>query len=552
MMQILKRATKLSLFYVIVTFTSSVFAQDDLEIRQKAMKDNNESLNTVYLNNLPNQKTVRAGSLSADELEKVAEKLKRATQGNTNYIDTRTDADKARVRREIDDSRYYQKKRDDELIKTYGEMAEENVKLGFTKNEGYRLARYATLPTDGDTKGFDAVNNAKNAFVLFNENFDIATYDELVALAQTFKLAGYSCIVSLRKIALRFPERSSEVDLLLLNQLPYFYGYKDVTDKLINFEATPIAENENVAKDFIRIFEQDPIVTNNVAFQCIMSPYESYAVRDWMEQNKNKLGDKFLILLRSEDAMITTEDADTYYNASYYKQYYKQDILKLLGCSLYFRKHKTLIKKLTLKDWKEISRAKGIAATDIMAFLVSNGWDRETLRSFSAYKGTKERGYNEFYNLDQGFGIPEMIKELALNGDVAAINAYGLRIASRIGSAAKIPETEAVNWLIKAARAGDFPAVINLWLGFGRDITGYDSDENIARVSSEIVSYFEAADAETAFRGALTYTEGISWDIVQQQDKSGFIYAKKVLDIAAKKGSVNALKVLKKFPRMRI
>ena len=530
----------------------SVYAQDANEIRQKQMKDNNESLNNVYLNNLPNQKAVGSGSLSAEELEKVAEKLKRATQGNNNYIDSRTEADKARIRKEINDRWYYEKKRGDELIKTYGEMAEEIVKLGFTKHEGYRLARYATLPADGDTKGFDAVNNATNAFVLFNENFDIATYDELVALAQTYKLAGYSCIVSLRKIALRFPERSSELDLLLLNQLPYFYGYKDVTDKLIDFEVTPRAESESVATDFIRLFEQNPIATNNVAFHCIMSPYESYAVRVWMEQNKNKLGDKFLMILKSEDVMITKDDADTYYNASYYKQYYKQDILKLLGCNYYFRKHKTLIKKLTIKDWKEISRAKGIAATDIMPFLVTNGWDRETLRSFSAYKGTKERGYNEFYNLDEGFGFPEMIKELALNGDVAAMNAYGIRIASRVGNAAKIPETEAVEWLVKAARAGYFASVINLWLGFERDITGYDSDENITRVSNEIISYFEAADAETAFRGALTYTEGISWDIVQQQNQSGFIYAKIVLNSAAKKGSTKAIKILNDFPRLKI
>lgn len=552
MKNIFKQAAKAFLFYGIVIMNVTVHAQDANEIRQKQMKDNNESLNNVYLNNLPNQKTVRAGSLSADELEKVAEKLKRATQGNNNYIDSRTEADKARIRKEINDRWYYEKKMGDEIIKTYGETAEEIVKLGFTKHEGYRLARYATLPPDGDIKGFDAVNNATNAFVLFNENFDIATYDELVALAQTYKLAGYSCIVSLRKIALRFPERSSELDLLLLNQLPYFYGYKDVTDKLIDFEVTPIAESESVATDFIRLFEQNPIATNNVAFHCIMSPYESYAVRVWMEQNKNKLGDKFLMILKSEDVMITKDDADTYYNASYYKQYYKQDILKLLGCNYYFRKHKTLIKKLTIKDWKEISRAKGIAATDIMPFLVTNGWNRETLRSFSAYKGTKERGYNEFYNLDEGFGFPEMIKELALNGDVAAMNAYGIRIASRVGNAAKIPETEAVEWLVKAAKAGYFPAIINLWLGFERDITGYDSDENITRVSNEIVSYFEAADAETAFRGALTYTEGISWDIVQQQNKSGFIYAKIVLNSAAKKGSTKAIKILNDFPRLKI
>lgn len=538
---------------VIMLTSAMVNAQDANEIRKKAEKVNNEQLNTVYTNNLPNSKS-SSTSLSAEELQQLAAKMKRDRAGNNTYVDKRTEAQKEAERREIAIMHYNRMKRNEEIVKSYGEKAEENMQQGFTSQEAYRLSRYSTLEPDGDTKGLEAVNNAKDAFLLFKQNFETATFDELCALAQSFKLATYSCIVALRKIETRFPERKPELDTMVRSVLPHFYGYKGVTDKLHDYEHIKKLQGDYVATQFTQLFELDPIATNDAAFKCIESPYDSYIVSVWIEKNKNKLSDKFLMILRSEEVKSNKVDPNEYYNTSYYKTYYQQDIHKLAGCAKYFRSHREHLKKLTLTDWQAISRSKGIAATDIMPYLVISAWEpHRTLRTFEAYYGTKEDGYDEFYFFDEGYGFPDMIKQLALAGDPAAMNAYGVRIASRIAKTAKIPQIEALDWFIKASQAGDFAAVINLWRAFDRDIAGYDSDENVDRISDEIVRYFEASDPEIAYRGAQTYAKGpMSWEVVLKQNKVGYIFAKKVLNIAAEKGSTKAIKVLKDYPGLKI
>lgn len=537
----------------LITAINTANAQDSNELRKKTEKVNNEQLNTVYTNNLPNAKS-SSSSLSAEELQEIAAKMKRDREGSNKYIDTRSEAQKEREKREIAAMYNNRIKREAELVKSYGEKAEENIRLGFTQQEGYRLARFSTLEADGDTKGLVAVNNAKEAFVLFKENFETATFEELCTLAQTFKLATYNSIVALRKIETRFPERKAELDTIIRSVLPHFYGYKGLTDVPQDYEYQRKPQVDYVATEFIRLFELDPIATNNAAFNCIESPYYSYFVSLWIEKDKNKLSDKFLMILQSEEVKSNRTDPNAYYNASYYKTYYQDDINKLKGCGVYFRAHRAHLKKLTVTDWLSISRAKGIAATDIMPYLVLSAWEpHRTLRTFGAYYGNKQEGFDEFYFFNDGYGFPKMIKELAWAGDPAAMNAYAVRIVSRIGNEAKIPQMESVDWFIKASKAGDFAAVINLWRAFDRDIPGYDSDENADRVSDEIVRYFEAADAETAYRGALTYTEGVmSWEAVLSQKKLGYIFAKKVLNIAAEKGSAKAIKILKDFPGLKL
>lgn len=547
----LKQTIYFHLLVIILTSTM-VNAQDANEIRKKAEKVNTEQLNTVYTNNLPNSKS-SSSSLSAEELQELAAKMKRDRESNNSYVDKRTEAQKEAERQEIATMHYNRTKRNAELVKSYGEKAEENMQLGFTSQEAYRLSRYSTLEPDGDTKGLEAVNNAKDAFVLFKENFESATFDELCALAQSFKLATYSCIVALRKIETRFPERKSALDTMVRSVLPHFYGYNGVTDKLQDYEHINKVQGDYVATQFTQLFELDPIATNNAAFKCIESPYDSYIASVWIEKNKNKLSDKFLMILRSEEVKSNKIDPNEYYDASYYKRYYQDDIHKLAGCAKYFRAHREHLKKLTVTDWQAISRAKGIAATDIMPYLVISAWEpHRTLRTFEAYYENRDGSFDEFYFFNEGYGFPDMIKQLALAGDPAAMNAYGVRIVSRIAKTAKIPQMEAVDWFIKASKAGDFAAVINLCRAFDRDVPGYDSDENADRIADEIVRYFEAADAETAYRGAMTYTEGVSWESVLSQKKLGYIFGKKVLNIAAEKGSAKAIKILKDYPGLKL
>lgn len=220
-------------FLLISLFTSMMaFCQKDYEERQRQMKVNNEHLNNVYQNNLPNARGSNVRDVSKDiqnareaQQKKEAEAAKRQQEINDTsewYKGYLVEKAEERVKR-IEKIKNAHRETHSKILMEYPELdfidrcVWSNDVL-FVSVEGPKMKYF-----ENEIKNLN-YEAAYTAITYFQKTKETATFEELKQLIEDGKLHFASDYINVTFLYTRFPERTKEIELLELALMPYHLG----------------------------------------------------------------------------------------------------------------------------------------------------------------------------------------------------------------------------------------------------------------------------------------------------------------------------------------
>ena len=295
---------RLIAFSSVLLLNQFVFAQDDNEKRQKALKETNEQLQGVYERNLPNKKSSSVRNYS-DEIriarESAQKKENEIIQKQEEYEQIEKEyaafivKDRISHEERIEAIRKKQEPFIDFLatnlpnINAFDKLDWYNDHL-FIMIEGPKVKKL-------NDKEVQELNYAaaSTALTTFDAVKTTATYDELLSLLDEGKLLFHSTRTRIGYLNERFPAQTKATELFELNFLPYYYGanrsYLLPPEELNNFIDAPMYypptyfetgsrnEKKEISKRFVDLTNKYPkeglLAAKNVRIH--LNPFVSYA-----------------------------------------------------------------------------------------------------------------------------------------------------------------------------------------------------------------------------------------------------------------------------------
>ena len=245
---------KLITFSSVCLISPMVSAQDDLEIRKKAMKDSDERLQGVYERNLPNKKEASVVRNYPEEFRVIRENA----QKKENEI-AQKQAEYQRISEEyaamlVEDKISHEKRvetinKQQQPFLNYLGSALPHINV-FDKADWYTDRLFVLIEGPKVRKlnyrevkelNYSAATTALTTFDAVKTN---ATYEDLMALLDEGKLLFHSTRTRINYIYERFPEQTKATELFELNFLPYYYGanrsFVIPAEKINNFIDAPM------------------------------------------------------------------------------------------------------------------------------------------------------------------------------------------------------------------------------------------------------------------------------------------------------------------------
>jgi hypothetical protein len=513
---------------ILLFATANIYAQDyrDMARQYEQRKADNARaetrINQQYLNNLPNQRSsaINIATPTETKAEKQAEESRKWSDM---YKPTAEELKSQRImagRQRLDAANF--------KIKNQA-IALELSQLGFTMNESYTLANLATTAAENNnTEEMAKLPLAKSSIQQFNAKASTGSYDELVTLALGFRAATYTATKAFQQIEARFPDKSAEINLMILKIMP---GYFAARNGYLKEQEQTAAQNYLMGDAFIKLLKMYPVETNTMASQCVLDPFQLGSVGGWM-YNKEDLDQKATIFLHILQYCKVTTPIARPVNFSY--DGYKDQIQMVRGCNNFFGKHPEFIKKLKLSFWEEVAADNHIPVTDIMAHLSFSG--NVSMGSLKFYhKKIDEDGYHLVSGNYYNYNIPDMVAELAKKGNADAMNAYAIAKFTKGGKSA---HREAIALLKNAAAKGHYMATLNLYDATTWNIDGYDDSDG--KIANSTYAYIEKGTAEDAYAAAYFFSDGGLWQRAAEKSTPKLAFAAKLLKLAADKGNEDA------------
>jgi hypothetical protein len=347
------------LFFMLILLSAAAHGQDyrtqarQYEQRKQDNKVAEQRIHQQYLNNLPNSASGTPGNrAAAAELERLFKKESTVPAVSLDEQIKRQLEFTAGWRKDIEREKNYEK--------TYGTLADTLKAAGFTYPEAYYMSKYGINGSTSSPRAILEIMNAKIALRDFKTAYPSASYQKLLQLALAYRMAGLTCISSLRKIELRFPEKKGDIDLMVLKIMPAFYQYTSTT---LDIEHASQAQNNYMMDMFTALLKKFPIEANNMADTCLASPYSSIQAREWMKK-RDDLDQKAAIFFCILQAPETADSKPGYHEGNQQRK-----LEKLLGCLRFFRYHPSYLKDLSADDWQRIELAKGLTAAEMKAYM---------------------------------------------------------------------------------------------------------------------------------------------------------------------------------------
>ena len=417
-------------------------------------------------------------------------------------------------------------------------------KEGFQLFEGFHMAE---LFFDHERQSLDSINRVLNVARYAKYQFDqlaaTAGFDELVRLAFQFKVAGYSAITAIESLKKRFPDKSDDIDMVMVQLLPALgdYSPKVGMDYLMEQRLDPEAWNRSI-EIFKYLLQKYPVETARADASSRDSPSKKYHYKMWLQESKDREAKAGLFLYILQAAEAEKPLART---ARYFEEGYKVafDRLQLATDFFQYEKNEKYINRLTLSDWKKIAQDKGLPVLDLMTGM---HFYRPCYR-LEDYRYSQDKGYEET-PAQKKFGYGTLVKKLAEEGDPDAMNAYAVRIAA--GLVKGVPRKDAVTWLYKAVDAGSFMGAMNLNLARDWDIAEYMTESNLEMADARIHSFFDKASDKDNFEAAMLFCKN-NWPDIMQNDGRQRLLARRFLNHAARNGYPPAMQVLATYPPLK-
>ncbi|MBP6662641.1 MAG: hypothetical protein KA172_06110 [Paludibacter sp.] len=305
-----KTYTKLIVFSSLCLLSQMAFAQDEYEKRQKANKENEEHLNRVYENNLPNKKGTIYSALTPAEIEASWNRTKPTTAKESSgsaekriYNQLVFDEEKGEYYTPEEPQSVSFSVASEKMLDALMPALAEKKHLYLTdKLEWYKDTYFATAMNyyypklkllDYDT--------ASDAVLAFSATYNTAAYQSLYDLVWKARILPLSARNMILHLYQKFPEKQKETEMLELKQLPYFFGaarpyihhrWGELKSYRINpypgsfyeYSNTPTAMRNEILERFIELANKYPEEGLVAAGFCRphLNPFTLYA-----EANKN-------------------------------------------------------------------------------------------------------------------------------------------------------------------------------------------------------------------------------------------------------------------------
>lgn len=274
----------LSIILVGLTYQTTS-AQTDYEKRQKASKENEQQLNRVYQNNLPNSRgsSVKNGNISEDiRIARAAaqQKENEIAAKQAAYEQTKKDLaeyaeedkirHKQRVKAIVKEQQPFMNYLSAELLNiNIFDKADWYTDHLFIMVEGPKVRKMRSAEVE--KLNYAAASTALTTFDAVKKE---APYQELVSLLDEGKLLFHSTRTRIAFLYERFPEQTKATELFELNFLPFYFGanrsYMMPAEEIDNYIDAPMyypstyfetgsrTENSEIAERFVALTNKYP------------------------------------------------------------------------------------------------------------------------------------------------------------------------------------------------------------------------------------------------------------------------------------------------------
>ena len=535
------------LFQCLISYSQDARKQArEYEEKQAANKRSEERIHQQYLNNLPNKSGTSSGGGTWLEQHRKSQQAAQA------WLDSRKRkaADDYQPSEElILENRYRAAgiaQTVDYLRKTYTPFAEMIKKEGFKLYEGYHMAE---LLFSNAGKAADSVEReltlARHAKHEFDQRASAGSLEELFGLAIKFKVAGLSAITAVESLKIRFPDKTDDIDMMMIQLLPALADFSPFVLRDHLPEQNPNTEEDKRRVDIFKyLLQKYPVETARADAFTKDSPTKRLGYNDWLynpKDQKSKPG-LFLFILQAAEP-----EKPLPRTVNYFKEGYQVAFKRMQLAMQYFgyENNSKYLKGFTMADWKKIAQDKGLPVLDLTAAILTSNKTRSRLEDYPYLQG---KGYQDVYE-KKTLGYEKLVKSLAEEGDAHAMNAYAVRIA--VGLVKGVPRKEATAWLYKAVDAGSFMGAINLNLARDWGIDEYMTEANLATADARILSFFDKASDKDNYEAAMLFCQN-NWPDIMLNDGRQRVLARRFINHAASNGYAPAMQVLVNHPSLKL
>ena len=318
----------------------------------------------------------------------------------------------------------------------------------------------------------DAVLNYANYVALFSEKETTATYDELIYYALKSTFYPVSALKNFEKLQKRFPEKTEEVDQLILTQLipVFFNGFHD--------------EKEGVHFNpytHLRFYKEDNLFLDKYLELEKKYPALSMRVNEMITSENTP----FVRLAQRAHSKFNTEEAEGYalkqLNVQCISPFSKSEYARKPNYYLYLNFYGDdggELRKFEAEDWLYYAKRQDISVVKLLKYL---RFIEESVTECEKYFGRCENSSCQACHYEKGngftikssdfnFNAKEIIAQCAKLNDPSALNMYGLMIAAGIIKEDKI---KCLEYFKKAAELGDYNGALNYEMAGAWNIKGY-------------------------------------------------------------------------------
>ncbi|GAA4320766.1 hypothetical protein [Flaviaesturariibacter amylovorans] len=394
--------------------------------------------------------------------------------------------------------------------------------IGLTEGEAWCFAINA-IPTDADRDAEwnwnvrKKLSALKDAYTRFTAARATGTYVELAALAETFKIAGYSYLKAQQFLATRFPEKTAETERAQLVGLFYFYSgtferhpiYTEA--QYANRTPAQVAELEAL---FLELYTRHP----EAALQSCATAEGMSPVHSLYSKAKEK-GDRDAQLRLAELGFRIPERGYKWKDAC---REFPHHLTNLTG----------YLEGKPAAYWIEVGKAQGRDAATVIA----DRGDQLIEIEKAVVKGGKPQIDADIDEVFLERWMPSLQK-LAAAGDPSGLNALG--VLSFGGKIRRSGRKEAIAYWQQAAAAGYYPAHLNL---LRYTAAGLKDAPDKTTVMQEFLAYTSQATPQQLYKIARALVDGSQGDQEQELKELG-----KVLGQGAAAKGVQEAKEYYKF-----
>ena len=319
----------------------------------------------------------------------------------------------------------------------------------------------------------DAVLNYANYVSLFAEKESTATYDELIYYALKSTFYPVSALKNFEKLQKRFPEKTEEIDKLILTQLipVFFNGFHD--------EKEGVHFNSYI---HLKFYKEDDLFLDK--YLELEEKYPALA----MEVNEiiTTENTPFVRLAQRSNSKFNSKEAEGYalkqLNVQCVSPFSINKMARSKNYYLYlnfYGDNGGELRKFDAEDWIYYAKRQDVSVVKLLKYMnfIENTVEEcerylgncDKLSCYGCHRYKKSDGF-KIKSSDFKYNTKEIIAACAKLNEPSALNMYGLMIAAGIIKEDKI---KCLEYFKKAAELGDYNGALNYQMAGAWNIKGY-------------------------------------------------------------------------------